>query len=89
MKGNCICGEHFRDAEDYRDHLPCPGSPEEQAVVKERSLIVKYLKMMHFEIHKEPIDYAFAIERCEHHKLPPDKSVPIKELSEKLNEPKP
>jgi len=26
----CSCGEKFRDAEDYRDHLPCPGSELEQ-----------------------------------------------------------
>jgi hypothetical protein len=27
----CTCGEKFRDAEDFRDHLPCPGSKEKQA----------------------------------------------------------
>jgi hypothetical protein len=24
------CGQIFLDAEDFRDHLPCPGSPEYQ-----------------------------------------------------------
>ena len=33
---DCTCGEKFRDAEDFRDHLPCPGSPTEQAYAKGR-----------------------------------------------------
>lgn len=24
----CTCKQHFMDAEDYRDHLPCTGSDE-------------------------------------------------------------
>jgi hypothetical protein len=27
----CSCGGRFIDAEDFRDHLPCPGSASEQA----------------------------------------------------------
>lgn len=31
MSGDlCTCGASFRLAEDYRDHLPCPGSETEQ-----------------------------------------------------------
>lgn len=26
----CTCGATFRGGEDYRDHLPCPGTKEEQ-----------------------------------------------------------
>lgn len=34
MSQKCTCGEKFLDAEDWRDHLPCPGSPEEQAYAR-------------------------------------------------------
>jgi hypothetical protein len=27
VNDNCSCGHIFRTAEDYRDHLPCPGHP--------------------------------------------------------------
>lgn len=27
---NCTCGHQFIDAEDFRDHMPCPGSEVEQ-----------------------------------------------------------
>lgn len=26
----CTCRQQFRNGEDFRDHLPCPGSPEER-----------------------------------------------------------
>ena len=35
-KGACTCDKKFRDAEDFRDHLPCPGSPAEQAHARGR-----------------------------------------------------
>lgn len=32
MAGNqCTCGKTFRDGEDFRDHMPCPGSAMEQS----------------------------------------------------------
>lgn len=31
MNDTCTCGDHFLDAEDFRDHMPCPGSNKEQA----------------------------------------------------------
>lgn len=27
----CTCGEKFLDAEDFRDHLPCPGDKAARA----------------------------------------------------------
>lgn len=30
----CSCGVRFRDAEDFRDHMPCAGTPEEQTIAK-------------------------------------------------------
>jgi len=32
--GECSCGQKFRTGEDFRDHLPCPGSAAEQAYRK-------------------------------------------------------
>jgi hypothetical protein len=29
---DCTCGVKFRDAEDFRDHLPCEGTKEEQLI---------------------------------------------------------
>jgi hypothetical protein len=26
MNNNCTCGVKFMDAEDWRDHMPCPGN---------------------------------------------------------------
>lgn len=39
--GECTCGSKFLDAEDYRDHLPCPGNP---IALTERSRIVAWLR---------------------------------------------
>jgi hypothetical protein len=39
--GECTCGKRFLDAEDYRDHLPCPGSEE---VRSERAKWVRILR---------------------------------------------
>ena len=36
MGPDCTCGQKFMDAEDFRDHLPCPGSPAEQAYARGR-----------------------------------------------------
>lgn len=37
MAGNtCTCGERFRTAEDWRDHLPCPGTASEQEISRLR-----------------------------------------------------
>jgi hypothetical protein len=33
---NCTCGLKFRSGEDYRDHLPCPGTEEHQLTEKWR-----------------------------------------------------
>lgn len=39
---NCTCGVRFLDAEDFRDHLPCPGTAaqqwERQALAAEKKL---------------------------------------------------
>lgn len=32
MSSECTCGGKFMDAEDYRDHLPCGGTPQEQEI---------------------------------------------------------
>ena len=29
---DCTCGQKFRDAEDFRDHLPCGGTPEQERI---------------------------------------------------------
>lgn len=40
MTGNtCSCGEKFRDAEDWRDHMPCPGTPSEQEISRLRKAL--------------------------------------------------
>jgi hypothetical protein len=39
--GECRCGGYFLDAEDYRDHLPCPGDASEE---RERGKWVKILR---------------------------------------------
>ena len=39
--GECTCGGRFMDAEDYRDHLPCAGSP---AARDERAKWVRILR---------------------------------------------
>jgi hypothetical protein len=44
MMDQCKCGGFFRTAEDYRDHLPCPGTPVEQARRAERTKWVKILR---------------------------------------------
>lgn len=37
----CSCGEKFRMAEDWRDHLPCSGTKEEQ--LKNRIYVLETL----------------------------------------------
>jgi hypothetical protein len=32
---NCTCGGRFMDAQDWRDHMPCPGTEQEQATARE------------------------------------------------------
>jgi hypothetical protein len=32
LRPECTCGRRFMDAEDYRDHLPCMGTKEEQEI---------------------------------------------------------
>jgi hypothetical protein len=34
------CKQDFRTAEDYRDHLPCPGTTEEQLLRKAKRALV-------------------------------------------------
>ena len=36
MADGCTCGRKFRDAEDYRDHLPCLGTKAEQEIARLR-----------------------------------------------------
>jgi hypothetical protein len=41
----CTCGEKFLDAEDYRDHLPCPGSRDyRRGVAVERQRVAEWLR---------------------------------------------
>jgi hypothetical protein len=37
MDDFCTCGAKFRTGEDYRDHLPCPGTKEQQEIVDLRT----------------------------------------------------
>ena len=37
MDDYCTCGVKFRTGEDYRDHLPCPGTQEQQTIAELRS----------------------------------------------------
>jgi hypothetical protein len=37
MDDFCTCGTKFRTGEDYRDHLPCPGTKEQQEIVELRA----------------------------------------------------
>jgi hypothetical protein len=39
MNKGCTCGEMFRDAEDFRGHLPCPGTKEQQVIA---DLVFRY-----------------------------------------------
>jgi len=35
----CTCGATFRTGEDYRDHMPCPGTGEEQETQRIAALL--------------------------------------------------
>lgn len=37
----CTCGKKFRDAEDYRDHLPCEGTKEQQEISRLRKEVTR------------------------------------------------
>jgi hypothetical protein len=39
MNNICTCGNKFMDAEDFRDHIPCPGN-EQQIFLKKMEDIV-------------------------------------------------
>ena len=41
----CTCGKSFRGGEDYRDHLPCPGSKEDQLRAALKRLIDRVLAL--------------------------------------------
>jgi len=50
---HCTCGDKFRDAEDFRDHLPCPGSPAEQAYERgRRTMLAEAVASL-----RDPMDY--------------------------------
>lgn len=34
MNNTCTCGIKFMDAEDWRDHMPCPGNDKEKLAQK-------------------------------------------------------
>jgi hypothetical protein len=34
LSHECTCGHRFLDAEDFRDHLPCPGTAQEQRIAE-------------------------------------------------------
>lgn len=65
MAGNtCTCGCRFIDGEDWRDHMPCPGSRvERQAAERERDAVCAWLRRVApaFGDH-----YAQLIEASEH-----------------------
>lgn len=65
---DCTCGHKFMDAEDCRDHLPCPGSEIEiarkQGAAGERARIVAWL--CGFPTCGLVQSYADGIERGEH-----------------------
>ena len=49
----CTCGNKFMDAEDFRDHLPCPGSEAERAKNDgRREMLAEVLASL-----RNPIDY--------------------------------
>jgi hypothetical protein len=49
----CTCGEGFMSAEDFRDHLPCPGSEAEQAHERGRwAMLTDVLAAL-----RNPMDY--------------------------------
>jgi hypothetical protein len=47
MSGDvCTCGHSFIDAEDFRDHMPCPGSAGEQLLGQLAARADKYEKAL-------------------------------------------
>lgn len=49
----CTCGSKFMDPEDFRDHLPCPGSEAERVHQQGRAeMLFEILAAL-----REPIDY--------------------------------
>lgn len=49
----CTCGAKFMDPEDFRDHLPCPGSEAEQARRQGRAEMLREI----LAALRDPIDY--------------------------------
>jgi hypothetical protein len=58
----CTCERRFMYAEDYRDHLPCPGHP---LALKERKRIVEWLRQQRPE-GSGAWEYADGIEKGAH-----------------------
>ena len=46
----CTCGGSFRDPEDWRDHMPCPGSEAEQ--LRAENLKLYRAKMEHEDAYR-------------------------------------
>jgi hypothetical protein len=49
----CTCGDKFRSAEDFRDHMPCPGSEAERAFERgQRDMLAEVIAAL-----RNPMDY--------------------------------
>lgn len=59
VRNTCTCGVTFLDAEDWRDHMPCPGSATEQAFEAGAAVAFAIIGMA------EAIRERYAEPRCE------------------------
>ena len=50
----CTCGESFRTGEDYRDHLPCGGTPEEKRI-RELEFKIRMLELKANRLEQESL----------------------------------
>ena len=66
MSDLCICERTFRGAEDYRDHLPCPGS-RQAWLEKEYARIQAALQEMRvtYRLNKHAQEWADFIDEFE------------------------
>lgn len=63
MSDTCTCGGNFLDAEDFRDHLPCPGTDGERAIDALFDLVRKADDIMPYVVADPVLTKAFQYSR--------------------------
>jgi hypothetical protein len=44
VRGECTCGRKFLNAEDFRDHLPCEGTPQQREIARLKEEVARLTK---------------------------------------------